>query len=209
MFYPLQILLQVGIQEIMIVTGPEHSGGFMQYLGSGAKFGCAFTYRIQDEPRGIAQALGMAEAFAGKEPICAILGDNIFTDDLSTHIQAFPGRGAHLFLKAVPDPERFGVAEIAHSSSLPPPRFAKVLSLEEKPTKPKTNLAVTGCYLYDVRCFSIIKELKPSARGELEITDVSKQYLAWGEITATVLTGDWVDAGTLEALKRAEEIVRE
>lgn len=225
-FYPLQILLKAGIKEIMLVTGPEHSGAFMQYLGSGAKFGCSFTYRIQDKPKGIAQALGMAEAFADESPICALLGDNIFGEDLSKHIHSWSGQGGHLFLKEVTDPERFGVATLRDA----PPRHGEpveprggapqepalssskgdthdVLSLEEKPTKPKSNLAVTGCYLYDSRCFEIIRNLRPSARGELEITDVSKKYLAWGELTATVLRKEWVDAGTHEALKRAEELI--
>jgi glucose-1-phosphate thymidylyltransferase len=208
-FYPLQILLRAGIQEILLITGPEHSGAFMQYLGSGAKFGCAFTYRIQDEPKGIAQALGMAEAFADEEPICALLGDNIFEDDLSKHIHSWNGKGGHVFLKEVTDPERFGVAEVkVHRFPLIAHRSYEVLSIEEKPQKPTTNFAVTGCYLYDDRCFKIIHDLHPSARGELEITDVSKQYLAWGELTATVLPGSWVDAGTFEALARAEELVR-
>jgi glucose-1-phosphate thymidylyltransferase len=206
-FYPLQILLKAGIKEIMLVTGPEHSGAFMQYLGSGAKFGCSFTYRIQDEPKGIAQALGMAEAFADESPICALLGDNIFGEDLSKHIHSWSdqgGQGGHLFLKEVTDPERFGVAVATQVES----GKWKVESLEEKPAKPKSNLAVTGCYLYDSRCFEIIRNLRPSARGELEITDVSKKYLAWGELTATVLRKEWIDAGTQEALKRAESMVQ-
>ena len=208
-FYPLQILLKAGVEEIMLITGPEHSGSFMQYLGSGTKFGCSFTYRIQDEPKGIAQALGMAKAFAGEEPICALLGDNIFEENLSKHIHAFAGKGGHLFLKEVEDPERFGVATIDETKNqkLKTSNSARVLSLEEKPKEPKSNLAVTGCYLYDARCFDIIRSLQPSARGELEITDVSKQYLVWGELTATVLAGEWVDAGTHESLRRAERLV--
>ena len=206
--YSLQVLLDASIREIMLVTGPEFAGDFMQFLGSGAKFGCSFTYRIQDEPKGIAQALGMAEAFANDESVCALLGDNIFEDNLSKHIHAFSGKGGHLFLKGVEDPERFGVAEISESYKLKAKSSAPVLSLEEKPAHPKGNLAVTGCYLYDPRCFEIIRGLKPSARGELEITDVSKQYLVWGELTATVLEGDWVDAGTHEALQKAEKLTR-
>ncbi len=196
--YPLQVLLDAGIKEIMLITGPEFAGDFMQCLGSGAKWNCEFTYRIQDEPRGIAHALGMAEAFADQEPVCALLGDNIFEDNLSESIHNFSGKGAHLFLKEVTDPERFGVAEIEGE---------RVVNLEEKPEHPKSTLAVTGCYLYDPRCFKIIETLPPSARGELEIPDVSKQYLRWGELTATKLTGDWIDAGTHDSLKRAEELV--
>jgi len=197
--YPLQVLLNAGITDIMVITGPEHAGNFMQFLGSGASFGCNFTYRIQDEPKGIAHALGMAESFADEQPVCALLGDNIFEEDLSEHIKSFAGKGGHLFLKEVEDPERFGIAELDGN---------KVTSMEEKPANPKSNLAVTGCYLYGGDCFQIIHKLAPSDRGELEITDVSSTYLARGELTATILKGEWIDAGTHEALRRAEELVR-
>ena len=219
--YPLQVLLDAGIHEIMLITGPEFAGNFMQFLGSGAKFGCSFTYRIQDEPKGIAQALGMAESFADGKPVCALLGDNIFEDNLAEHIHAFrekggspsearSAKGGHLFLKEVPDPERFGVATLrdAPLRGAPQGNSAVVTSLEEKPLNPKTNLAVTGCYLYDARCFEIIHSLKPSARGELEITDVSRAYLEADELTATVLRGAWIDAGTHESLQRAENLVQ-
>jgi glucose-1-phosphate thymidylyltransferase len=133
--YPLQVLLDAGITDIMLITGPEHAGGFMQFLGSGSAFACNFTYRIQDEPKGIAHALAMAESFADGQPVCALLGDNIFQDNLSKVIHNFSGEGGHLFLKEVPDPERFGVAELDSD---------RVISMEEKPKKPKSNLAVTG-----------------------------------------------------------------
>jgi glucose-1-phosphate thymidylyltransferase len=197
--YPLKVLLDAGITDIMLITGPTFAGDFMQFLGSGAKFGCDFTYRIQDEPKGIAHALALAESFADEEPVCAMLGDNIFAENLSEDIKAFEGSGGHLFLKEVDDPERFGVAEIANRN---------VTSLEEKPESPKSNLAVTGCYLFAGDCFEIIKTLKPSDRGELEITDVSKAYLDRNELTATVIEKEWIDAGTFEALEKAEEIVK-
>lgn len=197
--YPLQILLDADITDIMVITGPEFAGNFMQFLGSGARWNCHFTYRIQDKPIGIAHALGMAESFADEQPVCALLGDNIFEDNLAEHIHAFEGSGGHHFLKEVSDPKRFGVVELDGN---------KVISLEEKPQKPKSNLAVTGCYLYGGDCFEIIRDLKPSARGELEITDVSKAYLERGELTATVLKGGWVDAGTHKALKEAEKLVQ-
>jgi glucose-1-phosphate thymidylyltransferase len=142
----------------------------------------------------------MAEEFADEDSVCAILGDNIYFDDLSSAIKNFSG-GAHVFLKEVPDAERFGVAELGKDGS--------VISIEEKPKQPKTNLAVTGCYVYDKNCFDIIRNLKPSARGEFEITDVSQAYAKQGTLKATVLQNDWIDAGTFESLHRAAIAVRE
>lgn len=197
--YPLQILLDAGITEIAVITGPEHIDQMTQFLGSGERFGCELTFKVQEKPGGIAQALGLAEEFAAGDAICAILGDNIFFDDLSPVLKNFT-TGAHVFLKEVPDPKRFGVAEVTGE---------KVMSLEEKPSKPKSNLAVTGCYLYDEHCFEIIRSLKPSARGELEITDLSAAYLAKGALGATILKDEWVDAGTFESLFRAAELVKE
>lgn len=197
--YPLAVLQSAGIQEIMVVTGAEHMDQIAAYLGSGARFGCTFTFAVQEKPQGIAQALGLAEAFADGDSVCAILGDNVFFDDLSSTIKTFSS-GAHLFLKEVHDPERFGVATMSGDI---------VTEVIEKPTTPKTNLAVTGCYVYDTRCFEIIKSMKPSARGELEITDVSDWYVKKGEAQATVLQEDWVDAGTFESLYKAASLVRE
>ena len=199
-FYPLDVLLKAGIRDIAIVTGTEHMDQIASFLGSGSRFGCEFAFKVQEKPGGIAQALGLAEEFAAGESICAILGDNIFFDDISPAIQSFKG-GAQVFLKQVTDPERFGIAEIEPSTT-------KVLSIEEKPAKPKSNFAITGCYLYDSRCFEMIKNLKPSARGEFEITDVSKEYLKLGELDASVLKEEWIDAGTFESLFKAAELVR-
>ncbi|MDD5751640.1 MAG: sugar phosphate nucleotidyltransferase, partial [Candidatus Peribacteraceae bacterium] len=182
--YPLGTLRSAGITEIFIVTGPEHMDQIANYLGDGARFGCRFSFAIQQEPKGIAQALGLAESFADGQSVCAILGDNIFFDDLSPALKAFK-TGGHVFLKEVPDPQRFGVAEVKGDT---------VISIEEKPAKPKSSLAQTGCYLFDNRCFEIIKNMKPSARGELEITDVTRKYLESNELAFTLLKDEWVDA---------------
>lgn len=199
-FSPLDTLLHAGIKEIAVVTGTEHMDQIATFLGSGSRFGCEFAFKVQEKPGGIAQALGLAEEFSDGENICAILGDNIFFDDLTPAIKSFK-KGAHVFLKEVTDPERFGIAEIEPSTT-------NILSIEEKPSKPKSNLAITGCYLYDPRCFEMIKNLKPSARGEFEITDVSKEYLNLGELKASVLKEEWIDAGTFESLFKAAELVR-
>lgn len=199
LLYPLETMLRGGITEIAVITGPEHMEQMTAFLGSGERFGCRFVYTVQDKPGGIAQALGLAEPFVDGDSCCAILGDNVFFDDVAAEIRAFKG-GAHVFLKAVDDPQRFGVAEVKGDA---------VISLEEKPQNPTSNLAVTGCYLYDSSCFGIIKNLKPSARGEFEITDVSKAYLAKGALHATVLKDEWIDAGTFESLYRAATVVRE
>jgi glucose-1-phosphate thymidylyltransferase len=198
-FYPLQVLLHAGIQEIMVISGPEHIDQMTTFLGSGSNFGAKFAYRVQDEPKGIAQALGMAESFAAGDSVCAILGDNVYFNNLSSHIQNFQS-GGHVFLKEVPDPQRFGVAEMQGD---------KVVSVVEKPKDPTSNLAITGCYVYDNRCFDVIKTLKPSGRDELEITDVTKWYLEQGELNATVLSDEWIDAGTFESLHKASSLVRE
>jgi len=198
--YPLQILLDAGIKDIIIISGTEHIDQIAEYLGSGSKFGCTFTFKVQEKAGGIAQALGLAaDEFDDGESVCAILGDNIYFDDLSAHIQSFNG-GGHVFLKEVDDPNRFGIAELSDG---------KVVSVEEKPSEPKSNLAITGCYIYDKRCFEIIKNMKPSARGEFEITDVTDWYLQHGELTATTLKEDWIDAGTFESLFLAASKVRD
>jgi glucose-1-phosphate thymidylyltransferase len=196
--YPLAVLRNAGIKEIMVVTGAEHMDQIAHYLGSGSRFGCQFTFGVQEKPQGIAQALGIAEDFAAGDSVCAILGDNVFFDDLSPMIREF-STGAHLFLKEVLDPERFGVATMNQGI---------VTEVIEKPTKPKSSLAVTGCYVYDHRCFDVIRRMQPSLRGELEITDVSDWYVKQGIVKATVLQQEWVDAGTFESLYKAASIVR-
>ncbi|TKY92472.1 MAG: spore coat protein [Candidatus Methanomarinus sp.] len=196
-FYPLQTLLDAGINEIMIVSGKGHAGHFLELLGSGSDWGVRFTYEIQDEAGGIAQALGLAKDFADNEDVAVVLGDNIFQDDVSEAVQAFEV-GGHIFLKKVEDAHRFGVAQIEGNG---------VISIEEKPEEPKSDLAVTGLYLYDNGVFEIIRRLKPSGRGELEITDVNNEYIRVGEMSYSVLDGYWSDAGTFESLLRAGNIV--
>ncbi|UPA22506.1 NTP transferase domain-containing protein [Candidatus Peribacteria bacterium] len=196
--FPLQTLLDAGITDIAVITGPEHIDQITSFLGSGNRFGATFAYKVQDRPGGIAEALGLAEEFADGQSVCALLGDNIFFDDLTPVIRSFQ-RGGHVFLKEVDDPRRFGVAEMDGD---------RVISIEEKPAEPKSNFAVTGCYIYDPRCFEIIKNLAASARGEKEITDVSRGFLEAGDLKATVLQKEWVDAGTFESLFEAASLVR-
>ena len=197
-YYPLQTLVDAGITEIMIVSGRGHAGHFLELLGSGADFGVHLTYEIQEKAGGIAQALGLANDFADNEPVSVILGDNIFQDNVRTAVETFK-EGARIFLKEVPDAKRFGVAEI---------KGKKIFSIEEKPAKPKSNLAVTGLYIYDAGVFEIIRTLKPSGRGELEITDVNNEYIRMEKMDFSMLQGYWSDAGTFESLFRASELVR-
>jgi glucose-1-phosphate thymidylyltransferase len=192
--YPLQTMLDAGIRDIMIITGPDHAGDFMNLLGSGARFGCRLTYRIQDESGGIAQAIGMAEEFIGTDHCTVILGDNIFEDNFLAPISSFQG-GSLIFYKPVPDAQRFGVLELDI--------MGRVLSIEEKPQNPKSNFASVGLYVFDHRVFDIIRTLKPSARGEYEVTDIHKGYLALNELSAKPVRGFWTDAGTFDSLKRA------
>ncbi len=200
-FHPVRKLTEAGIDEILVVTGVEHMGDVVTLLGSGKDFGCRFTYKVQDEAGGIAQALGLAENFAGKELLCVILGDNIFQDPIGPHVSAFreQARGARLLLKAVDDPQRYGVAEVEGS---------RVVRIVEKPKRPKSDLAVVGIYFYDSQVFDVIRTLEPSARGELEITDVNNHYLREGSLQCDRLQGWWTDAGTFESLAAANELVR-
>ncbi|WP_440949845.1 sugar phosphate nucleotidyltransferase [Methanosphaerula subterraneus] len=198
-FYPLQKLIDAGIEEIMIVSGRGHAGHFLELLGSGAAFGVRLTYEIQDGAGGIAQALGLARKWAQGDSIAVILGDNIFEDDFREKITSFTS-GSRIFLKEVPDANRFGVAQVEGD---------RVIGIEEKPKEPKSNLAVTGLYLYDSAVFEIISTLKPSARGELEITDVNNAYIARGAMGFSVLEGFWSDAGTFDSLMRASLMVQE
>jgi glucose-1-phosphate thymidylyltransferase len=197
--YPLEMLIDAGIEEIMVVSGRGHAGHFLELLGSGLEYGVSITYEIQEEAGGIAQALGLARTWAGKDDICVILGDNIFEDSIKEDVAKF-GSGAKIFLKEVSNPQRFGVAEVNGS---------RLLSIEEKPKAPKSNLAVTGLYMYDSRVFQIIKTLKPSGRGELEITDVNNAYLRKKEMDFSILKGFWSDAGTFESLLRASLMVQQ
>lgn len=197
-YYPIQTLINAGIKEIMIVSGKGHAGHFLELLGSGSELGVHLTYEIQEEAGGIAQALGLAEDFADNSPVTMILGDNIFQDNIIDSVKSFTS-GAKIFLKEVSDAHRFGVAEIDGN---------RIISIEEKPKIPKSSLAVTGLYIYDSRVFEIIRNLKPSGRGELEITDVNNAYVRMGEMEYSILEGFWSDAGTFESLFRASELVK-
>ena len=199
-YYPIEKLLSAGIEEILIVTGVEHMGHVVSLLGSGSDFRCRFTYKVQDEAGGIAQALSLAENFAHGVPIAVILGDNIFQAPLKEYADKFRAQktGARVLLKQVQQPHRFGVAQV---------HDGKVISIEEKPKKPKSNYIVTGVYFYDAAVFDIIKTLKPSGRGELEITDVNNAYIAKGQLAYDILDGWWTDAGTFDSLNRANELV--
>ena len=198
-YYPLETLLRAGIKEVFIVTAPEHAGDFLRLLGSGKDFDARFTYEIQDEPKGLAHGLALAESFADEEPIAFILGDNIFENDFTEEIKSFDS-GAVIFAKEVDDPRRFGVVEFDESG--------KVLSIEEKPAEPKSKFAQPGLYIYDKNVFDYIRTIKPSPRGELEITDLNKVYLEKGELRARVVKGEWLDAGTFESLFKAAEFMR-
>jgi len=197
-FYPIQTLVDAGIKEIMIVSGRGHAGHFLELLGSGADLGVKFTYEIQEDAGGIAQALGLAESFADDEDVAVILGDNIFQDNIKADVASFKG-GAKIFLKKVPDAHRFGVAELNGD---------KVIGIEEKPREPKSSFAVTGLYIYSNNVFKIIKTLKPSARGELEITDVNNYFVNNGTMEYRILDGFWSDAGTFESLLRAGVLIQ-
>lgn len=200
--HPVGKLIEIGCDDIMVVTGPEHMGAIVNLLGSGKDYGCRFTYRVQDEAGGIAQALGLCGEFVGADRCCVILGDNIFTASLKDAAEDFrrQEKGAKVLLQRVPDPGRYGVAELSADGK-------KVVGIEEKPKQPKTNLAVTGIYFYDREVFRIIKTLKPSGRGELEVTDVNNAYLGRGELTWTELPGEWTDAGTFPSLAAANRLM--
>lgn len=182
----------------MIVSGPGHTGHFLELLGSGAEFGVRLTYEIQEKAGGIAEALGLADSWADDKNVAVILGDNIFKDTVKGDVTSFKN-GAKIFLKEVPDASRFGVVEL---------KKKRLISIEEKPEIPKSNFAVTGLYLYDSKVFSIIKKLKPSGRGELEITDVNNAYLKKGMMQYFILKGYWSDAGTFDSLMRASLLVQ-
>ena len=202
-YYPLRTLVNAGLKDIMIVTGGNNAGDFLRLLGNGKEFGLKdISYTYQEGEGGIADALKLAENFIDKDKMVVILGDNIIGDDISNAVNEFErqDRGAKIFLKEVSDPERFGVAEIEED---------RVINIEEKPQKPKSNYAVAGLYMYDSDVFEITETLKPSGRGELEITDVNNEYIRRGTMTYSVLKEWWTDAGTFESLFRASRLVRE
>lgn len=203
-YYPIQCLVNAGINDILIVTGGNSAGHFLQLLGNGAEFGLqdvAYTY--QQGEGGIADALRLAKHFADGDKITVVLGDNIIEGNIARAVAEFEKqeRGAKILLKEVEDPERFGVATVDHNG--------KVTRIVEKPEHPETNLAVVGIYMYDARVFEFIEKLSPSERGELEITDVNNFYVRDGSLTAETLNGWWTDAGTFESLYRSSALVRD
>lgn len=201
--YPIRTLIKAGIEDILVVTGGHFAGDFLKLLKNGQSFGLKhINYTYQEGEGGIAAALSLAEHFAGNDRICVILGDNIIEGNITKAAEQFRKQesGAKILLKEVPDPERFGVAQIENN------RIARII---EKPKQPPSNLAVTGIYFYDETVFSFIKSLKPSQRGELEITDVNNMYLERGDLTHDVLEGWWTDAGTFESLRKATNLVAE
>jgi glucose-1-phosphate thymidylyltransferase len=202
-YYPIQTLVNAGIEEILLVTGGNNAGDFLRLLGNGRDFGLRhLNYTYQEGEGGIAEALSLAEYFAGGEAVCVILGDNIIENNVRAAVEGFKHQkaGAKILLKEVTDAQRFGVAEI---------RGERVVDIEEKPRAPKSNFAVIGIYLYDPTVFQKIRRLKPSGRGELEITDVNNFYIEEGTLTYEVLDGWWTDAGTFESLLRANTLVAE
>lgn len=202
-YYPIQTLVNAGITDIMIVTGGNSAGDFLKLLGNGKAFGLKhLNYTYQEGESGIAAALGLVEHFAGGKPVCVVLGDNIVQGNIRAAVKSYhaQGNGAKILLKKVPDPQRFGVPKLDGR---------RVVKIEEKPAQPKSEYAVIGIYLYDGRVFEIIKSLKPSGRGELEITDVNNAYIERGEMTWDELEGWWSDAGTFESLLNASNLVAE
>jgi glucose-1-phosphate thymidylyltransferase len=200
-YYPIQALVNAGIREILLVTGGNNAGDFLRLLGNGKEFGLRhLDYTYQEGEGGIADALRLAEYFADNEPVCVVLGDNIIEGNIAKAADAFRRQkaGAKILLKEVPDPQRFGVPVLDGT---------KVLRIEEKPAHPASPYAVTGIYFYDARVFSIIQTLKPSNRGELEITDVNNAYIDAGTLTSDILEGWWTDAGTIESLHLANSLV--
>jgi glucose-1-phosphate thymidylyltransferase len=202
-FYPLQTLINAGITDILLVTGGPHAGDFLRLLGNGKEFGLKhLNYTYQEGEGGIAAALSLAEHFADRDRVCVILGDNIIEGSVAPAVERFRRQpaGARIILKEVGVAERFGVAEL---------KGDRVVSIEEKPARPRSNYAVTGIYLYDAQVFDVIRTLEPSGRGELEITDVNNWYLRRGELACEILDGWWTDAGTFESLHRAGNLVAE
>jgi glucose-1-phosphate thymidylyltransferase len=201
-YFPLKKLVGAGIRDVLLVSGTEHMGDFVELLGSGREHGCHLTFRVQDEAGGIAQALGLASLFCTGARCAVILGDNIFLDPLGPLLADANAHPDHAWvaLKRVPDPGRYGVAEL---------RGNRVIGIEEKPDQPKSDCAVAGIYIYPPDVFEVIKQLRPSSRGELEITDVNRHYLEQDRLGYSFLTGYWTDAGTPDSLALVNQLVRE
>lgn len=200
-YYPIQTLVNAGITDIMVVTGGNSAGDFLRLLGNGKAFGLKhLNYTYQEGEGGIAEALSLVEHFASGDPVCVVLGDNIIEGNIADAVRAYSdqGNGAKIILKKVTDPQRFGVPKLDGH---------KVVRIEEKPSVPQSDYAVIGIYMFDANVYNIIRTLKPSGRGELEITDVNNVYIERGEMTWEELEGWWTDAGTFESLLRASDLV--
>lgn len=200
-FHSVAKLKEADINDILIVTGKDHMGDVVNLLGSGREMGVTFTYKVQDEAGGIAQALDLAEHFVGNDQMVVILGDNVFEESIVPFVNNFNAQrnGAKILIQEVKDPQRYGVPEL---------QGEKIISIEEKPKQPKSSYAVTGIYMYDSSVFEIVKTLKPSGRGELEITDVNNAYIEKNELTYDILQGWWTDAGTHVSLTKANELAK-
>jgi glucose-1-phosphate thymidylyltransferase len=201
-FHAIAKLREASILDILIVTGKDHMGDVVNLLGSGVEMGVSFTYKVQDEAGGIAQALGLAEHFVGKDKSVVILGDNVFADSITGYVENFEKQasGAKILIQEVHDPQRYGVPELSGEN---------IVAIEEKPKNPKSNFAVTGVYMYDSQVFDIIRTLIPSKRGELEITDVNNAYINKNELTFDILQDWWTDAGTHASLVKANEFAKD
>ena len=197
-YYPIETLVKAGIKEILIIIAPDYSGHFLNLLGDGHEFGAQFSYAVQKEPKGLADAFIIGADFIDNDNVTMILGDNIFEQDFSKEIQNFKS-GAMVFAKKVPDPERFGVVEFDQNM--------KAISIEEKPESPRSNYAVVGLYTYDNRVVEIAKNLKPSDRGEIEITDINRIYLEKGELQVNIFDTLWEDAGTFDSLLHVSNVM--
>ena len=199
-FHSVRQLTAVGITDILIVTNPSYVGNFVNVLGSGKDFGCDFTYRVQEEAKGIAHALALAEGFAANGRIAVLLGDNIFESSIEQVVSDFHAQpaGARVLLKKVDDPQRYGVATLNGN---------RIVKIEEKPKHPKSDYAIVGVYFYDSSVFDIIRTIEPSSRGEYEITDVNNVYINRAQLEHSFLKGKWVDAGTFDSLAEAHQIL--
>ncbi|MCK5211212.1 NTP transferase domain-containing protein [Candidatus Parcubacteria bacterium] len=199
-YYPLNTLIKAGIKEILIIVAPERAGDYLNLLGSGKEFGVKFTYEVQDKPRGLADAFIIGENFIDQGNVTMILGDNIFEDDFSKEIKSFKS-GAKVFAKKVSDPERFGVVKFDDNM--------RAVQIEEKPKKWISDYALTGLYIYDGSVVEASKSVKPSERGELEITELHNWYLKRGELEVAMVKGEWLDAGTFDSLLEAQILAKE
>jgi glucose-1-phosphate thymidylyltransferase len=203
-FNPIKQLISAGIKDILIITSKEHMGEIVRLLGSGVEFGCEFTFKVQEDAGGIAQALSLAEVFVGGDSMTIILGDNILTHSIKSHVEEYKRQlsRARVLLKKVGDPERFGVAALDEQKKM-------IINIEEKPKNPKSSYAVIGVYMYDSSVFNLIRSINPSERGEFEISAVNNEYVKQNQLTYGIVNGNWTDAGTFESYQYANKLLFE